>query len=199
MICHPCKYQLEKSYQFKKKCEAADSKLKKHVKLIQQISGQDDDIQSQDSRSENEQSQSNGKSRRVKQLLADLVSPKADASSSQGEGLPIEVTEEELVGGYILGMGAENADMEDNFSEDPENITLMPSEERSAKARCTMRGTRIKQEQESDEETDERTIINSESNLNQKMYMMEIQNQPQNPPPIQHPAIGKKLFSILCN
>ncbi|OXU24517.1 hypothetical protein TSAR_008040 [Trichomalopsis sarcophagae] len=205
MICHPCKYQLEKSYQFKKKCEAADAKLRKHVKLIQQLSGQeDDDTRSQDSRSESEHTQSSGKSRRVKQLLADLVSSKPDASNSQAEGDPIEVTEEELVGGYILGMGAENADLEDNLSEDPENITLVPAEERSAKARCTIRGTRIKQEQESDEEADEiqRTIVNSDG---QKMYVMEIQSPQQSQPQMQqtvHPPIvesGEELKVFQCD
>ncbi|XP_058789525.1 zinc finger protein 892-like [Phymastichus coffea] len=178
MICHPCKYQLEKSYQFKKKCETADIKLRKHVKLIHQLTGpEDNDSISQDSRSENEQLQSNsGKSRRVKQLLADLVSTKIDTADSQTVGDPIEVTEEELVGGYILGVGAENADMEDNFSEDPENITLVPTEERSAKARCTIRGSRIKQEQESDEEPDEiqRELISSD---NQKVYRVDVLNQ----------------------
>jgi hypothetical protein len=198
MICHPCKYQLEKSYQFKKKCEAADTKLRKHVKLIQQLSGQeDDDIRSPDSRSESEQVQSSsGKSRRVKQLLADLVSTKRDVTISQVEGDPIEVTEEELVGGYILGMSAENVDMDDNLSEDPANITLVPAEERSAKARCTIKGTRIKQEQDSDDETDEvqRAIVNVE---NKKIYMMELENQQQNQSQLQqpmHPPICKNLF-----
>ena len=188
MICHPCKYQLEKSYQFKKKCEAADTKLRKHVKLIQQLSGEEES-RSQD---ESDQTQSNsGKSRRVKQLLADLVSSKSDASNEQVEGDPIEVTEEELVGGYILGVGAENADMDD-LPEDPENITLGPAEERTAKARCTIRGARIKQEQESDEETDEvvqRNTIGSE----QKIYMVEYPNQLQNQQLHQQmrPPIGK--------
>lgn len=196
MICHPCKYQLEKSYQFKKKCEAADTKLRKHVKLIQQLSGPEDgEIQSQD---ENEQQQGSGKSRRVKQLLADLVSTKGDVSGSPLEGDPIEVTEEELVGGYILGVGADNTEMDDNLSEGPEHITLGPAEEKSAKARCTIRGTRIKQEQESDDEGDE--IQRGMSASDTKMYIMDLQNQSQNQQPIQqHPAISKdsNIFYII--
>lgn len=103
MICHPCKYQLEKSYQFKKKCEAADSKLRKHMKLIHRLTGQDEENTSVDGNGDDseEPTSSSGKSRQVKQLLADLVSTKGDAN--QGDGDPIEVTEEELVGGYILG------------------------------------------------------------------------------------------------
>jgi len=102
MICHPCKYQLEKSYQFRKKCQAADAKLRKHMKLIQQLTGQDEENENQDSNRDESKESSTGKSKQVKQLLADLVSTKGE--SSQIDGNPIEVTEEELVGGYILGV-----------------------------------------------------------------------------------------------
>lgn len=101
MICHPCKYQLEKSYQFKKKCEAADVKLRKHMRLINQMTGEEDDEESQDSMGTSiDQPSSSGKSKQVKQLLADLVSSKEGVELDTE---PIEVTEEELVGGYILG------------------------------------------------------------------------------------------------
>lgn len=99
MICYPCKYQLEKSYQFKKKCEAADVKLRKHMRLINQMTGEEDDEESQDSMSMDQPS-SSGKSKQVKQLLADLVASK---EGIELDTEPIEVTEEELVGGYILG------------------------------------------------------------------------------------------------
>lgn len=103
MICHPCKYQLEKSFQFRKKCQAADAKLRKHMKLIQQLTGQDEESENQDSENqERKESSATGKSKQVKQLLADLVAIKGD--NNQTDGDPIEVTEEELVGGYILGM-----------------------------------------------------------------------------------------------
>jgi len=101
MICYPCKYQLEKSYQFRKKCQAADVKLRKHMESIQQSTGQDEEGESQDSNKDNSK-ESTSKSKQVKQLLADLVSTKGD--SGQADGDPIEVTEEELIGGYILGM-----------------------------------------------------------------------------------------------
>ncbi|CAL7935965.1 unnamed protein product [Xylocopa violacea] len=171
MICHPCKYQLEKSYQFKKKCEAADAKLRKHIKLIQQLTGQSEEGENQDSnREELKDSSNSGKSKQVKQLLADLVSTKGD--SGQTDGDPIEVTEEELVGGYIL----ENLEMEETVSEDPANITLGPAEERAAKARCTIRTTRIKQEQDSDDEAEEvqRAIANVD---HKNVYMMEVTQQ----------------------
>ncbi|XP_046738707.1 zinc finger protein 436-like isoform X1 [Diprion similis] len=168
MICHPCKYQLEKSYQFKKKCEAADFKLRKHIKLIQHLTGQEENSSQE---GDHEHPSGSGKSKQVKQLLADLVSTKGNSSHTEGD--PIEVTEEELVGGYILGMHAENPEMEDPLFDDPENITLIPAEERAAKARCTIRTTRIKQEQDSDEEADEvqRAIANVD---HKNVYLMEL-------------------------
>lgn len=33
-ICHPCKYQLEKSYLFRKKCEMSDLKLRQHLREL---------------------------------------------------------------------------------------------------------------------------------------------------------------------
>lgn len=105
MICHPCKYQLEKSYQFKKKCEATDAKLRKHIKLIQRLTGNEEDV-GKDEEQDGEESSSAGNSKQVKQLLADLVTTKVDMG--QVDGNPIEVTEEELVGGYILGKNNKN-------------------------------------------------------------------------------------------
>lgn len=72
-----------------------------------------------------------------------------------------------------IGMNSENPEMEENVSEDPENITLVPSEERTAKARCTIRTTRIKQEQESEDEAEEvqRAIANAD---HKNVYMMEL-------------------------
>lgn len=74
---------------------------------------------------------------------------------------------------YRSGMHAENAEMDDPLSEDPENITLIPSEERTAKARCTIRPTRIKQEQDSDDEADEvqRAIASAD---HKNVYLMEL-------------------------
>lgn len=71
-------------------------------------------------------------------------------------------------------MNAENPEMED--IQDPENITLIPAEERGAKARCTIRSARIKQEHESDEDGEEmQRTISVTTDLN-KVYMMEIPN-----------------------
>lgn len=70
-------------------------------------------------------------------------------------------------------MASENLEMEEVLSEDPVNITLVPAEERNAKARCTIRSTRIKQEQESEDEADEvqRAIANAD---HKNVYMMEV-------------------------
>lgn len=74
-----------------------------------------------------------------------------------------------------IGMSSENPEMEveETASEDPGNITLVPAEERTAKARCTIRTTRIKQEQESDDEAEEvqRAIANAE---HKNVYVMEV-------------------------
>lgn len=70
-------------------------------------------------------------------------------------------------------MASENMDMEEAISEGPSNITLMPAEEKTAKARCTIRGTRIKQEHESEDEAEEvqRAIANADR---KNVYMMEL-------------------------
>lgn len=171
MICQPCKYQLDKIYQFRKKCEASDIKLRKHVKEINRLSGQSDDNQESINEEDMEESSlRSGKSRKINQLLTDLVSPKND--DNQDDGDPINVTEEELVGGYILGMGGDTLETEDNVQEDPSNITLTLSEEPQAKARCTIRGTRIKQElqeQESEDDGEELQRMMSDD----KVYIME--------------------------
>ncbi|XP_018334012.1 zinc finger protein 184-like [Agrilus planipennis] len=38
-ICHPCKFQLEKSYIFRKKCEQSDMKLRQHLKMLHERIG----------------------------------------------------------------------------------------------------------------------------------------------------------------
>lgn len=74
------------------------------MKLIQQLTGQDEEGENQDNENSDStrKESATGKSKQVKQLLADLVTVKGD--NDQTDGNPIEVTEEELVGGYILGM-----------------------------------------------------------------------------------------------
>lgn len=77
-------------------------------------------------------------------------------------------------------MSSENPDADETMSQDPEHITLGPSEERTAKARCTMRQNRIKQEQESEDEVDEvqRALAGVE---HKNIYMMEITNNADDP------------------
>lgn len=73
------------------------------MKLIHQLTGQHEEGESQDNSKEDVKETSNsGKSKQVKQLLADLVATKAENRDTDGD--PIEVTEAELVGGYILGI-----------------------------------------------------------------------------------------------
>lgn len=70
-------------------------------------------------------------------------------------------------------MNEENADIDDSLTVDPENITLIPSEERAAKARCTIRTTRIKQEHDTDDEADEvqRAIASAD---HKNVFLMEL-------------------------
>ena len=88
-------------------------------------------------------------------------------------------------------MASENPDIEENLSEGPENITLMPAEEKTAKARCTIRTTRIKQEQESEDEAEEiqRAIANAD---HKNVYMMELSNNTDGGQTVQQ-TIGKKF------
>lgn len=73
------------------------------MKLIRQLTGQDEETDNQENNTDElKEASGSGKSKQVKQLLADLVSTKG--TSGQADGDPIEVTEEELVGGYILGI-----------------------------------------------------------------------------------------------
>lgn len=39
-LCHPCKFQLEKSYNFRKKCEQSDMKLRLHLKDVKERIGE---------------------------------------------------------------------------------------------------------------------------------------------------------------
>lgn len=73
------------------------------MKLIRQLTGQDEETDNQENNTDElKETTGSGKSKQVKQLLADLVSTKG--TGGQADGDPIEVTEEELVGGYILGI-----------------------------------------------------------------------------------------------
>lgn len=97
MICHSCKYQLDKSYQFKKKCEAANLKLQKHFKFINSF----DHDESQKGNNNLKDPSRGGKSGQIRNLVTNFVSIKHDVN--QDDGFSINVTEEELLGGNISG------------------------------------------------------------------------------------------------
>lgn len=113
-ICHPCKYQLEKSYSFRKKCENSDLKLRQHLKYLQEKIGDVSPIIEEEPpeevRESNEQEE---------------VCMKSEEQPS---------TEEDLVGVTQVAYIHPDNDPE----EDAENITLPPETELINKEACTL-------------------------------------------------------------
>ncbi|CAH1373980.1 hypothetical protein MTP99_015349 [Tenebrio molitor] len=115
-ICHPCKFQLEKSYNFRKKCESSDMKLRQHLKSLQaKIGGVDLAIA--------EESESS--------TVEDVSNPEKQTELNK-DG---PSTEEDLVGVTQVAYIQPDPEPED----DPENITLPPEAELVNKDACTLK------------------------------------------------------------
>lgn len=156
MICHSCKFQLEKSYTFKKKCESSDLKLRRHLKLIQEKVCH--------VKEGPEESQS-GKAQDVTQLLADLMSDEA----ADGDGNEEPSTEQDIVGARVAYLQPDNDQQEDN---DPENITLPMETEDMTKDACTLKTLNLKKEIIEEDE------IVEEDEVNPNLFLMtEDQNE----------------------
>lgn len=105
MICIACKYQLEKSYVFRKKCESSDHRLRRHLKLISssnKLLEDEDEIEGQDLVQESALIKQcdktlSDKSQQVKKLLADILE---DETNEDGNIQTLEqtTTESELLG-----------------------------------------------------------------------------------------------------
>ncbi|XP_050312825.1 zinc finger protein 813-like [Anthonomus grandis grandis] len=123
-ICHPCKFQLEKSYNFRKKCEQSDMKLRIHLKELKEKLGniiEDDEF--------NRDSQGDRSDEDELEIVHDSMDKETEESTEK-----VASTEEDIVGvakvSYIEG------------PEEPENtpneITLAADTEGSKEA-CTLK------------------------------------------------------------
>ncbi|CAG9856317.1 unnamed protein product [Phyllotreta striolata] len=123
-ICRPCKYQLEKSYHFRKKCEGTDLKLRLHLRDLPEDECDEEINTSNDSTNEDSQS-------------AEVKETECEPS-----------TEQDLVGvtkvAYIQ--------QEQEIEQDPENITLPKENDEEDKVACTLSGDLLKTDEEIEEE-----------------------------------------------
>lgn len=148
MICIACKYQLEKSYVFRKKCESSDHRLRRHLKLISssnKLLEDEDEIEGQDLVQESALIKQcdktlSDKSQQVKKLLADILE---DETNEDGNIQTLEqtTTESELLGATITYLAQPDAEL----YEDPDNITLPLEMEEANKDACTLK-TELKNE-----------------------------------------------------
>lgn len=133
-ICHPCKYQLEKSYAFRKKCENSDMKLRHHLKMLQEKIG---DIQSLPEAMEDD--------------TREETEPQDTTEIENGQEQPS--TEEDLVGVTQVAYIQPDAEPE----EDPECITLPLEAEHSNKQACTLSTVPLKKEVQEVEQPEQET------------------------------------------
>lgn len=123
-ICHPCKYQLEKSYSFRKKCENSDLKLRQHLKMLQEKIGQVSEDESFEETSEEQQQE------QQEQQEAEI-----ECKSNIEEEQPS--TEEDLVGVTQVAYIQPTTDNNEG-EEEAENITLPADAELINKEACTL-------------------------------------------------------------
>ncbi|CAH2001553.1 unnamed protein product [Acanthoscelides obtectus] len=140
-ICNPCKFQLEKSYNFRKKCEQSDMKLRVHLKELRESSCEEEELM--DTRENSEEQE---------KLDKDEVEPS---------------TEEDLVG--VTKVTYIQTDQEQENVQ-PESITLPLEQDETIKEACTLKdSSNVKTEE--DFETEEHTFVINESQsvLNEDM------------------------------
>ncbi|XP_044258605.1 zinc finger protein 358-like [Tribolium madens] len=111
-ICHPCKFQLEKSYNFRKKCENSDMKLRQHLKSLQAKIGDVDLSVSGES-----------------EPAVEEVQEKEEEETKEPS------TEEDLVGVTQVAYIQPDPEPED----DPESITLPADADVVNKDACTLK------------------------------------------------------------
>lgn len=139
-ICHPCKFQLEKSYAFRKKCETSDLKLRQHLLEIQEYNKD----------MENEAAQEEEESREALEITGE----QEHIMETNEQNTEAEIVQSTIVK-YI------EADNEPEA--DPENITL-PSE--VDKEACTLKNSELKTEVIESEDGENIFIVeNSDPNM----------------------------------
>ncbi|KAI4458809.1 zinc finger protein [Holotrichia oblita] len=141
-ICHPCKYQLEKSYTFRKKCETSDLKLRQHLKVVQ--NNYDDEPMSVEDVTE-------------KETMSTKVSEDT-VSNSEIDDAPVDVrTEEDLVG--VTQVTYIQPEIDPEPDEDPESITLPTETEEVNKEACTLDNIQLKKEVIEPEHDDDENVF----------------------------------------
>lgn len=159
MICHPCRYQLEKSYAFKKKCENSDIRLRQHLKIIREKIGTDEGEPMEEDVKEQMQ-----KADAVNQLLEDLMGTDDEPPKESIEEVVTTEpqTEQELLGvAQVAYIQPDTETLEEEEEQQPENITLPLETEHMNKEACTLTNTQMKkeiiepEEEEEEEEEDE--------------------------------------------
>lgn len=143
-ICHPCKFQLEKSYNFRKKCENSDMKLRQHLRELKEKIGEEENDQFEDDESTEME---------VTETLVHTVSQDAQPGPS---------TEEDLVGVTKVSYIQPDPEPEN----DPESITLPPETDEAIKEACTLKtADQLKTEVDTEnEEADNVFIIEDTEN-----------------------------------
>ncbi|XP_044757592.1 zinc finger protein 2-like [Coccinella septempunctata] len=147
-ICHPCKFQISKFFNFRKKCETSDSKLRHLVKDLSEDEGNEIDFEHEDQEMEESvQEQSNPETQQPKTHVVNQDNIK---------------TEKDLV-----GVAQVTYIQQPDEAEDPENITLPSEVEFINKNACTLEGDQVKKDMEEDQ-TDNGSNIFIIDNENQQ-------------------------------
>ncbi|XP_044742299.1 zinc finger protein 184 [Chrysoperla carnea] len=141
MICHPCRYQLDKSYAFKKKCENSDIKLRRHIKSIQEKGGSIEDATdiTEDVPNTEKEFEEGDK----------LKTETPNNDTTMDTEIPIS-SEQDFVGARVAYIDPESDIREENM--DPENITLSLETDEINKDACTLKNLPLKCEVEEDPE-----------------------------------------------
>lgn len=133
-ICYPCKYQLEKSYSFRKKCENSDLKLRHHLKQLQEKIGDVHSLTNDEENFEVENTEEEQQEQPQNEQEEVTVEENSNSSSSNKKQAEEPSTEEDLVGvtqvAYIQPT--------DEPEEEAESITLPPETELISKEACTL-------------------------------------------------------------
>lgn len=128
MICRACKFQLEKSYTFKKRCENSDLKLRRHLKLIQERIIKTDAAEA-----------CNRKQDGATEFL-EFMSTDEPNATTEAEETPSN--EQDIVGARVAYLQPDD-NVDENY---PSAITLPVETEDVTKEACTLNNDSLKKE-----------------------------------------------------
>ncbi|XP_045465913.1 zinc finger protein 2-like [Harmonia axyridis] len=147
-ICHPCKFQISTFFNFRKKCESTDSKLRH---LVKDFSKEDDnEIEYEDEDQE------------MEETVQEPNDPETPQSKSQSTSENSNAKGED----DLMGIGQVTYIQPPDENDDPENITLPSEVEFINKNACTLEGSEQKKGVEED---------NTENNSN--IFIIDNENQ----------------------